>query len=351
MVRDLCGATLSSKIAERIMNTSRTASSDSLTAPGAEVLRDYRLGDRVVEAVQLTAPGAEGAPMRAVVCPALGMSLVEFTIGGVHLLEPRSVGEFLSVRKGLGPLIVPHFNQGRRVPPAEELPPARLEGFPHVRRLQERGIGDPFQHGVGRYVSWPYETYRVGGSFAAVSGRIDGSTECGGLRLAVAQGFDFSARVEYRIERRKLEVRFDVEGEQPVACGIHFYYRLPDPARCGVWLEAKGPRRTSDGSTKPIPESWGKEGALTIPLAEALDDTFLPVTSLQGTSTYRLVTPEYQLDTVVPTAGPEQNIYESVVIFSPAGADFVCLEPLSAREGTRPLRKKHTGFISLLPRL
>lgn len=45
------------------------------------------------------------------VAPDMGFSLVSFRCRGLEILDTRLKGDFLSIRKGLGPLILPHFNQ------------------------------------------------------------------------------------------------------------------------------------------------------------------------------------------------------------------------------------------------
>ena len=46
-----------------------------------------------------------------VVAPEMGFSLVSLCWRGLEILDTNLKEDFLSVRKGLGPLILPHFNQ------------------------------------------------------------------------------------------------------------------------------------------------------------------------------------------------------------------------------------------------
>ena len=83
----------------------------------------------------------------------MGMSLFSFNIDGCEILDLSRKNEFLKSRKGLGPIIFPHFNHFAFAP-QETL--ALTEAFNHIKALKELGVRHPFQHGIGRYVPWQY---------------------------------------------------------------------------------------------------------------------------------------------------------------------------------------------------
>lgn len=94
----------------------------------------------------------DNGAIRAVVAPSLGFSLVDFSFQGRQMLDISRKALFLSCRKGLGPLILPHFNQEGPVPRVGE------DEFPHLEALKGLKVSHPFQHGVGRYAAWTFKT-------------------------------------------------------------------------------------------------------------------------------------------------------------------------------------------------
>ena len=121
----------------------------------------------------------EEGGIRAVIAPEMGMSLVAFSVDGEQILDISREEIFLQTRKGLGPLILPHFNH------AEKFPEIDHDKFPHIKPLFAMGVTDPFQHGVGRYACWNFE---AGDNFAA--GRISGSEIFNGYSMKEIAGFD-----------------------------------------------------------------------------------------------------------------------------------------------------------------
>ncbi len=260
--------------------------------------------------------------LRAVVAPGLGMSLVDLTVGEVPILERRRKQIFLDYRKGLGPLIVPHFNQER------EIPPTQRSVFPHAAHLAELGVRDPFQHGVGRYVPWSFQT-----AGRSVTGRIGGGDRYRGATLRELQGFDFDAQLRYTLTGASLEVAFDVSSaEHVVACGIHFYYDLVNPETARVRL--------------PVREG---DGTLTLPLDRGYDRAWEPRPGADGRAAYTLTTDAYTLVTEVRVRGDPGEVFDSVILFSPEGETFACIEPLSYPRYGENLKRAHRGRILLRP--
>ncbi|GEM_PF-1698820 len=262
--------------------------------------------------------------IRALVAPEMGMSLASFTIGGIQILDTSRLKDFLLTRKGLGPLILPHFNCEGFSPEdkIEEL----KEKFPHIEELEKIGVDHPFQHGLGRYVSWYAEE-----SEDSITGFLTGDMQYMGYKLKTLAGFDFEARVSFRIAPDSLIVAFDVTGEKPIATGIHYYYDLVDRNSAEIELTER------DGSTRKIK------------LDRPYDDTFHPGSRFGDYTNCSLKTRNYRLDTVFKVKGKPEEIFESLVIFSPEESGFICIEPLSYYPGKGPTKTQNSGVIMLRP--
>lgn len=254
------------------------------------------------------------------VAPEMGFSLVRFVHNGIDVLDMSRRDEFLRIRKGLGPLILPHFNQ------AGERPTVDVSGFPNVEALAALGVHHPFQHGVGRYVPWRWTAHEE-----RVRGELAAGTRVSGHTVAELCGFTFSACVEYRVRPDGLTISFEVAGERPVAAGIHFYYAVSDKSASGVRLPGAvegGPR--------------------TIDLAHPIDQVF-PVRAGAGDQVVscELETPGYRLRTSFPVGGAEENSFGSLVVFSPEGGDFACVEPVSYVVGEENTKRRFQAAVEL----
>jgi len=267
----------------------------------------------------------ETGQMRACISPGLGMSLVAFTVSGVSVLDESRQQQFLDIRKGLGPLIVPHFGAGPFRPDVD------LASIPHVARLKALGVEDPFQHGVGRYSAWAFE---VDGE--TVRGTINGSTRLAGIPLADLEGFGFEAAVTYELDAGGLQITFELVGEKPVAGGIHFYYDLVN-------------RQTAHAELS-VEEAPADGQALHLDFRRA-HSTGYHARGTQDRCTHRLTTDRYTLDTTVRVRGPASQTFDSVILFSPEGQQFACIEPLSYRHDGQNDKRAFQGTIRLTPRV
>ena len=252
------------------------------------------------------------------------MSLVAFTVGGVSVLDESRQQQFLDIRKGLGPLIVPHFGAG------PFRPDVGLGSIPHVARLKALGVEDPFQHGVGRYSAWTFEA-----DGEQVRGTIDGNTRLAGIPLADLEGFGFEAAVTYELDAEGLKITFDLAGEKPVAGGIHFYYDLVN-------------RQTALAELS-VEEAPSDDQALRLDFRGAHNKGY-HARGTRDSCTHRLTTDRYTLDTTVPVRGQASQTFDSVILFSPEGQQFACVEPISYRhDGPNP-KRAFQGAIRLTPR-
>jgi galactose mutarotase-like enzyme len=259
--------------------------------------------------------------LRALIAPGMGMALVDFAFNGMQILDASRKEQFLSCRKGLGPLILPHFNQEGKAP---NVKPA---DFPHIAALSKLGVKHPFQHGAGRYAAWPYDT---GDNY--VRGTLKGSDKLNGSLVRDIAGFDFSAEVTYILGAYDLLVCFDVSGQAPVTAGIHFYYDLKDAAASKVTLPVEG-----------------EEENVTVKLDQDLDNVYIPKKDRENAMVV-LETGAYKLETAFKVTGRPEETFDSVTVFSPAKASFVCVEPLAHVPGKPGAKKRFKGAIALVPK-
>ncbi len=265
--------------------------------------------------------------LRALISPEMGMALIDFSISGVSLLDRATEDDFLAYRKGLGPLILPHFNQNGYLPESID-----EKIFPHILVLREHGVKHPFQHGIGRYLPWRVEKINEEEDESSITGIITGKDEFSGIKLKELAGFDFIARVSYRLSSDGLFVAFDVKGEEPIVTGIHYYYDLIN-------------RETAE---LEFTDSSGKRNVLHFD-DKGFDDVFLPGSKFGDYSTCTLKTERYRLEIVFKIKGLPEEVFESLVVFSPAGENFVCIEPLSYNPKSVATKKYNCGVILLRP--
>ncbi len=252
------------------------------------------------------------------VAPGLGMSLVRFSVKGEQLLDLHREEEFLEYRKGLGPIILPFFSQRAKFP---EL---NYDRFPHVEHLRKLNVGDPFQHGVGRYASWIFQEDNN-----RVTGYLKGDDRLHDYQLKELTGFDFTASLTYSLIEGTLEIAFDVTADHPVATGIHFYYDLKNRGTASV----------------TIPE---KDQTTVLRFNRGLNDVFTPSKASEEV-TYTLETDSYILNTRVRVMGPSPETFDSVVVFSPDNEGFACIEPVSYVVRSENTKRTNRGKMLLTP--
>lgn len=260
----------------------------------------------------------DGERVQAVVAPGMGMSLVRFSVDGEQLLDLKREQAFLDYRKGLGPIILPFFGQRSTFPELD------YDRFVHVEHLRKSNVRDPFQHGVGRYASWAIEEDKN-----SVTGYLRGDDRLNDFMLRDLTGFDFTASLTYRLVDGALEISFDVSADHTVATGIHFYYDL----------------KNRGTATVKIPQ---KDGITTVRFDRALDDVFQPAEA-SGEVTCTLETDSYSLDTRIRTTGAPEDTFDSVVVFSPQGESFACIEPVSYLVRSENTKQANRGKIFLKP--
>ena len=256
--------------------------------------------------------------IRAVISPIFGLSLIDLCFQDIPILDRSREQAFFESRKGLGPLILPHFNQ------RESLPEVDFEAFEHVHYLRNMNVRDPFQHGVGRYAEWRYTA-----DTDSVTGRLSSTDHIQGYAISQITGFTFDAEVCYRITETGLNIKFELTAEQPVEAGIHFYYDLKNRESAAAELPLEGQSET-----------------VVFLFDRGHDKTYRP-SKTNRFATYILKTDRYVLRTIVPVLGDPSSTFDAVTLFSPEGERFVCIEPLSFSQTGQNEKRSFRGSILL----
>lgn len=264
------------------------------------------------------------------VSPEMGMALIDFTVCDRSILNQSLKDEFFKCKKGLGPIILPHFNQASAVTFEDiDKNDEKYIQFPHISYLQKKGIFHPFQHGLARYVSWDYQVKNN-----TIIGKISGNDKINNVSLKDLNGFDFKGKVTYTLLQNYLSISLQVSGDMPVASGIHFYYDS-----------------INEKSTISLNAYKGENKTRMIFLNENHDDVLIPLADENGFSHCLLKTERYNLLTEFMSKGNSNRVFDSIVIFNDIKKNFVCIEPVSYVVGTKNTKLKHCGEIHLIPEI
>jgi galactose mutarotase-like enzyme len=234
--------------------------------------------------------------------PSMGMALTSFKRGDLEVMAQSTRADFEKNRAGLGPLIGPHFLS---------------------RKLNPQP--DPYLHGIARYVPWKYTATE--NSIHAI---LKGSDEVEGKLVKDLEGQDFTMRYDAILEDSGLKVTLSIVSDTDSLVGTHYYYRLPEG---GAIVRSKvKPICLDQGVAKTVPDTWKKgEHELEFDLEWESDYTFHPYPNPLKT-VISLDTPKYVF-TVGYKSPSEENGWQ---LWHPKGADFVCIEPMSASNPRTP---------------
>ncbi len=286
--------------------------------------------------IVLTNQSAEGDLLEATFIPEKGMNLVSFKRGTIEVIDQSTRKAFEECFGGLGPLIGPHFH---RRDPSIVAPIKDPAAFPHISFMQAKGSADPFSHGIGRYAPWKAE-----GANTKLKAVLSGKDTWNGVPLADLEGQNFKMEFAAELTPKGLKLDLSVVSEADSIVGIHYYYSLhANPSNGHSALEKKGDQRSmvisrvqdkyyDQTQLCPIPPTWDydQQHILKYDLQNGADFAFHPHPDpLCGR--ILLVTPYYRLQTEYKCASQE-NCWQ---LYHPAGASFVCIEPLSAQNPRR----------------
>lgn len=276
-----------------------------------------------MEPIILRQTSEDGMPLEAVFLPEAGMNLMSYKKGNIEIIDQSTREQFEERRSGLGPLIGPHFHRKR----AAVVPQVKEEHlFPHIARVKAKGIQDPFSHGISRYAPWKAEA-----TSTKVEGVLSGRDLWNGVPLSELEGQDFKMTFSAELLSSGLSIRLSIVSQTDSLVGIHYYYHLPDGA--GQIESQVRSNYLDQGQSKLLHPGWviQNSNAFTFDLAQAADYTFYPYPNVCR-GNIRLKTSSYILDTEYESISEESGWQ----LYRPAGASYVCIEPLTAQDPHHP---------------
>lgn len=265
----------------------------------------------------------QGERLQATFVPEKGLNLISFKKESTEVIEQSTWNLFEERYAGLGALIGPHFHRRRQ----ESLPKIKDETlFPHIARVKAKGIQDPFSHGIARYAPWKVESTPT-----SLKGVLTGQDMWNDTPLSDLEGQHFKMEYKADLHPSGLMLHLSIVSDTDSLVGIHYYYALPG-SRGRLIAQIQNQVRIQ-GKLQPIPPEWSldTQNRLAFDLSQEADFTFRPYPNpLQ--SDILLTTDEYSLRTRYSCLC-EENCWQ---LYHPAGASFVCIEPISAQDPRHP---------------
>lgn len=257
-----------------------------------------------METVVLTHTSENGICTQATFLPSHGMNLISYKRDEIEVIDQATKHGFEERSSGLGPLIGPHFHRRR----PEIIPKIDNEPiFPQSAYCKAHGITDQFSHGVARYVPWKYEQKE-----GVLKAYLTGKDLFEGVPLQVIEGQNFQMGMQASLDEHGLKIRLSVVSDTDSVVGLHYFYRLPN-------------------GTGTVKANTKENHELIYSMEGAMDSNFHP--SPQPCSGHiTLETEEYILKTDYEAVS-EENSWQ---LYHPAGASYVCIEPISAQDPRHP---------------
>ena len=192
--------------------------------------------------------------------------------------------------------------------------------------MKAKGIEEPFSHGIGRYAPW-----KAIATPNQVSATLTGKDQWKGISLAELEGQNFVMQFKAELKPDGLYLALSVVSDTDSLVGIHYYYHLPK-GKGTVYSQVQN-QYIDHNERKPLPPSWKLDAQqnLTYELDSEADFTFHPFPDpLNGVIVLDAV--DYRLTTRYSSPSQE-NAWQ---LYHPAGASFVCIEPVSSQDPRHP---------------
>lgn len=154
---------------------------------------------------------------------------------------------------------------------------------------------EPYSHGIARQLPW--ECQHDATTFSA--------------RLEADEDQHFTMHFNGALSPEGLTLQLSIASDTDSVVGFHYYYSMTGPT-------------TVRSQIKP-----GEE--LILPIDQPYDNNYSPADPLHGEITLETATHTLHVNYTCP------NEWNSWQLWHPEGADFVCIEPLSARNPRKPL--------------
>jgi len=262
---------------------------------------------------------SDGGLLEATFLPERGMNLISFKKGPTEVIDQSTRPQFEARYAGLGALIGPHFHRKRQRTPLPELDRSR---FPHIANLKGDQTADYFSHGIGRYAPWKAEF-----TDTKVNAVLTGKDVWNDVPLSTLEGQNFKMTYDAELTAEELRIRMTVMSDTDSLVGIHYYYSLPN-GQGTITSPVQKNYRDASHTLQSIPQEWlDDKHNLVFNLKNDVDFTFYPFPNpLEGN--ILLTTNHYKLETRYSSISQEN----SWQLYHPAGASFVCIEPISAQD-------------------
>lgn len=285
----------------------------------------------MVKSVILKNCGPRGELLQATYLPEKGMNLISYKIDNLEVIDQSTQGLFDDHFAGLGALIGPHFYHRKK----GEIPfDFDHSLFPHIKRLEAKGIEEPFSHGIARYVPWKYLQ-----SSTQIQAKLKGSDSYLGTSLSKLEGQDFEIEYLATLLSHGLSICYKIKSERPSTIGFHYYYKIS--AGATLHAEVQEEYRFRD-KWLSIPSAWKENSShhLNFPLSEEADYGFIPKLKEKQSHDYHIIlrTKEYSLHIDFATASSTEV---SCQVYHPSNSSYVCIEPISAQDPQRPILDHH----------
>jgi hypothetical protein len=263
-----------------------------------------------------------------------GMNLMHLEVANNELIAQSTQSLFEERFAGLGSLIGPHFYQ-RELGDIKEVPSEEL--FPHIARVKAEGRRDPFSHGIARYAPW-----KVDASKNSVRASLNSQELWNGTSLTDLEGFSFQMNLLATLLPKGISLDYSVEAEKKSIIGLHYYYTLPTS---GGKIKAKVEKQYSENREwKPMPDSFLDEaGDLCFDAMQEVDLGFIPKKGEDGFFEVLFENEFYTLK-VSFKADVEEISWQ---LFRPKDGEYICIEPLSARNPLKPTYKKSRLLVKI----
>jgi aldose 1-epimerase len=261
-------------------------------------------------------------PLEATFVPSLGMIAASLRHAGEELLDRRAgLRAYRDMGAVMGiPLLHPWANRLARDELIVGRRRVRLPGPPFVSRDQH---GLPIHGLLGAHPGWSVHEADADGHAARLIARLDFAADA---RLMAAFPFGHELVLEATLTAAALRIATTVRATGtaavPIAFGYHPYLRIPRVDRAD-WRVHMPARRHLELDELGIPTGGGSwESAVDFRLADvSFDDGYHGIDD----------------GAVFSVAGGGREIrvtfdagYPAAQVFSPAGAPFICFEPMTA---------------------
>jgi hypothetical protein len=250
--------------------------------------------------------------LEATFLPEKGMNMISFKKGSIEVIDQSTKALFEERFAGLGALIGPHFHHRN---PAI-IPPVKDESlFPHIARVKERGVAEPFSHGIARYAPW-----KATATSSKVSAFLTGKDQWHGVPLAELEGQNFTLQFTAEMLPSGLFLDLSVVSDTDSLVGIHYYYHLP---------KGTGTIHSQIQKQNAIPID--AQHRMAYELNTDVDLNFHPFPNpLEGIIILDAI--DYRLTTkyICPS---QENSWQ---LYHPKDASFVCIEPISSQDPRHP---------------